>query len=769
MDRTAYLGAITKRVRATRVNSLNDIAAIETRDLVTSETAKKFHEFVGSHIHPWVPPALIHNACFTNTLKILNDPHLPVRPIGLVHDSQRWQLFQAIPIDEPFTIRTQVSAFQVDDAGRVEIDVTSVVADGDDIAYVEVARYVAAKTKLPPAHLTQDVFPAGLLVDMPPAPDLRSVLGTNDAGSLNTGQAPALATRVLPANAGRTWAKISGDINPIHLSKFSARAFGYKRAIIHGAAMEAFIHAQTGVDGTQPVAGATYFRAPLLLPNTVELVALDHEDFLVGDQHVAIIEKRTGRDLIHATISARSRASAKAVRSSLAVTAPTEITLPRIQGRVTSTAVTTGMLRAAAGKDVIVQAAIANAQPHWRKEYRSAFTALTAIDAPSRGVAVANAGLAYLEQEIFTNDGTLLGEITLPKYPVPQGERITGAGVPSADLVVPYCDNELTGQTLIDQLKRWQDAGVLTPGAAKRLSHLAANPQLLDLSELKIGILGVGAEMAPLRFLLDRGATVYGVIRPSSRRRKEIIDLAASSAGTLILSPEEAGDLVKNPGATAAWLLDAGVDVVLDTLYARGARFLTASLGADTVMRLVGANRDILTAYFGTPTDAYLCEGMTNEPANKLQLPLRRRKPAIVNGVFNGLLELQGPNYVAAKRIGRWRATQRWAQGKGISYNVAPMTKTHSVLNSRTLRVAYAGMEKMGIHAFDVDTATTVMGALLIADIHDWRQGTQPSADFLVRNGVSSGIWTAPEEPNTLMTKAVLLGSGQYMRRLGRL
>ena len=42
------------------------------------------------------------------------------------------------------------------------------------------------------------------------------------------------ATWRIPDDAGRRYATVSGDVNPIHLSGLTAKAFGFKRAIAHG-------------------------------------------------------------------------------------------------------------------------------------------------------------------------------------------------------------------------------------------------------------------------------------------------------------------------------------------------------------------------------------------------------------------------------------------------------------------------------------------------------------------------------------------------------
>lgn len=57
-------------------------------------------------------------------------------------------------------------------------------------------------------------------------------------------QATALATWQLSRRQGYDYAQLSGDLNPIHLSQWSARLFGQKQAIIHGMHTVAMIEAR---------------------------------------------------------------------------------------------------------------------------------------------------------------------------------------------------------------------------------------------------------------------------------------------------------------------------------------------------------------------------------------------------------------------------------------------------------------------------------------------------------------------------------------------
>jgi len=80
----------------------------------------------------------------------------------------------------------------------------------------------------------------------------------------------------LRGNHGRRYARVSGDYNPIHLWSLTARAFGFRRPILHGFCIEALVaHAliahRCGGDPTRLRRLQITFRAPLLLPSRVSL------------------------------------------------------------------------------------------------------------------------------------------------------------------------------------------------------------------------------------------------------------------------------------------------------------------------------------------------------------------------------------------------------------------------------------------------------------------------------------------------------------------
>ena len=89
--------------------------------------------------------------------------------------------------------------------------------------------------------------------------------------SVSVGDTRPVATWRVPDDAGRRYAKVSGDVNPIHLSALTAKAFGFKRAIAHGMWVKARVLA--ALSGRLPDAFSVDvgFQKPLYLPSTVAL------------------------------------------------------------------------------------------------------------------------------------------------------------------------------------------------------------------------------------------------------------------------------------------------------------------------------------------------------------------------------------------------------------------------------------------------------------------------------------------------------------------
>jgi acyl dehydratase len=79
----------------------------------------------------------------------------------------------------------------------------------------------------------------------------------------------------IPKSRGREYAKISGDYNPIHMSPWAAKMFGFKRDIAHGFGVMAqaidFSNAMADVDDGKAMQVDVVFKGPIFLGSDVSI------------------------------------------------------------------------------------------------------------------------------------------------------------------------------------------------------------------------------------------------------------------------------------------------------------------------------------------------------------------------------------------------------------------------------------------------------------------------------------------------------------------
>ena len=220
--------------------------------------------------------------------------------------------------------------------------------------------------------------------------------------------------------------------------------------------------------------------------------------------------------------------------------------------------------------------------------------------------------------------------------------------------------------------------------------------------------------------------------------------------------------------------------VVGNYVYADGATNVRVSTAVDAMTRIVRLARpDTALSFLATPTDVFAVPGEAvdasalsyaqRRTSKVLRGPLRtlsggrllRRnyQPGEDPGINDSVVLQQGPNYLLAKRIQRWRATSARAQGATVSFKIAPPTRTRSVVKNRALAAAYAGSHRFGVEVFEPGTANTLMAALLVHDLtvgsprqdHPWQDEAYAAAH--------GGLWRAAYDPRSALGLAALLGA----------
>jgi hypothetical protein len=295
---------------------------------------------------------------------------------------------------------------------------------------------------------------------------------------------------------------------------------------------------------------------------------------------------------------------------------------------------------------------------------------------------------------------------------------------------------------------------------------------------------------------------VAGIDLPRPRIWERVLTTARSSAGTLLVpvavdpgsdgkQGSEGGELTETAGADltsevpgiADWLARLNGPLVLGNyVYADGAANVRVCAAADTLtLRLQGARDDVALAFLATPTDVFAVPGeavehsvrayqnrsavlkLAGRPLRALsggRLMRRAYQPGSDPGISDNLVAQQGPNYALAKRLQRWRVSLARDAGIAVSMNVAPPTRTKSVVKNRALAAAYAGAHRFGAEVFEPDTTRVLMAALLVHDLHADRPVHDHPWQDEAYAAAHGGLWRIGYAPRSVLGLAALLGYG---------
>ncbi len=476
------------------------------------------------------------------------------------------------------------------------------------------------------------------------------------------------------------------------------------------------------------------------------------------------------------------------------------VVFPETDGRRSTSATGRAVVSDALAAVDPVGAAAAHRETNWRSGYLTHFRRLVEAGLPSYSDArsIAEAGLASLHSRMVWADpdgrqvslDAALGGAAGSPADIMTTEALGGVGEADTALTVPYRGRRLAGDDLRRQLDTWVDQGTVEPSLREAVGTVMDQPEMLRLEGRTVVVLGAAAEMGPLRSLLRWGATVAALDLPRPDVWARLLEDTAEAPGRLLVpvspgaSPlaERAGiDLIHDLPTATGWVSGLEGHLVLGNyVYADGATNVRVSTAVDALTQTVRANRaNTALSFLGTPTDIFAVpreavDAATESYAQRrtsklLRVPLRtlsggrllRRTyvPGEDPGINDSVVVQQGPNYLLAKRIQRWRATAARAEGAQVSFKVAPPTRTRSVLKKRALAAAYAGAHRFGVEVFEPGTANTLMAALLVHDLmagspaqeHPWQDEAYAAAH--------GGLWRSAYDPRSALGLAALLGA----------
>jgi acyl dehydratase len=216
-----------------------------------------------------LPATYPHMLTFPLQMALMSDRSFPMALPGLVHVRNRIELLAPIGVGALLDLEVWAENHARHRSGAT-VDLCATTSAGGQEVWRSRSTYLSRGATAPDGAPEADIEVPVSEVERP------------------------VATWRVPDDAGRRYARVSGDVNPIHLSGLTAKAFGFKRAIAHGMWVTARVLG--ALAGRLPDAFAVdvSFRKPLLLPSTVTLSTAQQDggwDFAVrsaasGTEHV---------------------------------------------------------------------------------------------------------------------------------------------------------------------------------------------------------------------------------------------------------------------------------------------------------------------------------------------------------------------------------------------------------------------------------------------------------------------------------------------------
>ena len=267
------LGALFARAAVTargRGGDLPDTRLARSGVTVDGASLAAYDRVCGFGLSDVLPPTYPHMLTFPLQVALMSDRSFPLALVGLVHVRNRIDVLRPIAASESLDLEVWAERFATHRAGAT-VDLCASVSAGGEEVWRGRSTYLARKVSAP---------------DGAPAAETDVEVGDLPDGTIRW--------RV-PDDIGRRYGRVSGDVNPIHLSALTAKALGFKRAIAHGMWVKARVLA--ALEGRLPSAMTVDvgFRKPLFLPSTVSLatapVRPDGWDFAVrnvkgGTEHL---------------------------------------------------------------------------------------------------------------------------------------------------------------------------------------------------------------------------------------------------------------------------------------------------------------------------------------------------------------------------------------------------------------------------------------------------------------------------------------------------
>lgn len=261
----ALLGAITGK----KGKELPSVQLVMRDVKIARDNLAAYNRVCGFSQKETLPATYPFVLAFPLHMELMTLPEFPFAAMGLVHIRNSITQHRPIAASETLSITVRPANLRPHDKG-LQFDFITTLTSGNEVVWESVS------TMLRRGGGSGESKPAASKPAVQPS--------------------PAVVQWAIPADTGRRYGAVSGDRNPIHLYAFTAKLFGFPRAIAHGmwtkarclAALESKLPNAFTVD--------VQFKLPVLLPAKVAFhsddiagggIAFSVSDFKSGKPHLA--------------------------------------------------------------------------------------------------------------------------------------------------------------------------------------------------------------------------------------------------------------------------------------------------------------------------------------------------------------------------------------------------------------------------------------------------------------------------------------------------
>ncbi|MCM3660340.1 hypothetical protein M3148_04935 [Georgenia satyanarayanai] len=239
--------ARTTMRRGPVADRLPDVAYVAGGLRADPATLSAYQELLGEPGTDELPAGYVHVLAFPLAMALMVRPDFPLPVLGMVHTANRVVQHRPVLLGEELSARAEARSPRAHRKGTL-VDLVVTVEVGEETVWEGVSTYLARGIRLP-----------GAAEEAPSSP------AEEEAGG------GVVAVWSLGADTGKRYAEVSGDRNPIHVSRLGARAFGFPRPIAHGMYTASRALAQLARFRGDAFTWEVEFAGPVLLPGKVAL------------------------------------------------------------------------------------------------------------------------------------------------------------------------------------------------------------------------------------------------------------------------------------------------------------------------------------------------------------------------------------------------------------------------------------------------------------------------------------------------------------------